>query len=186
MSHPNQMRFVQSVAKMYPVHFFNSRVVEVGSLNINGSVRQFFSQPTLYVGCDLGPGPGVDIVCRGHELTFRDESFDVAISCECFEHDKDWQKTFKKMVDLTKYMGLVIFSCATTDRPEHGTTQSSPADAPFTNDYYKNLTERDFLDAFDLEKWFYRYEFLVNRESHDLYFWGQKCDQYSAKSSLNA
>lgn len=177
MSHPDQMNFVASVAKMYPAHFFNSRVVEVGSLNINGSVRQFFSQPTFYVGCDLGPGPGVDLICPGHKLPFHDETFDVAISCECFEHDKNWYMTFKRMMELVKPMGLVIFTCATTGRPEHGTTQNAPADAPFTNDYYKNLTERDFFEGFDLERRFFRHEFRVNEASHDLYFWGQKCSQ---------
>lgn len=177
MSHPDQMNFVASVAKMYPAHFFNSHVVEVGSLNINGSVRQFFSQPTFYVGCDLGPGPGVDIICPGHKLPFHDETFDVAISCECFEHDKNWQLTLQRMIDLVKPMGLVIFTCATTGRPEHGTTKSNPFDAPFTNDYYKNLTESDFLGSFDLKKCFYRHEFGVNEGSHDLYFWGQKCSQ---------
>lgn len=177
MSHPDQMNFVASIAKMFPVHFVNSRVVEVGSLNINGSVRRFFSQPTFYVGCDLGPGPGVDIICPGHKLPFHDETFDVSISCECFEHDLHWSQTFSRMVELTKPMGLVIFSCATTGRAEHGTSQNNPHDAPFTNNYYKNLTEKDFLDVFDFEKHFYKYEFLVNQRSHDLYFWGQKCSQ---------
>ena len=183
MSHPSQMNFVASVAKMYPAHFSNSRVLEVGSLNINGSVRQFFSQPTFYVGCDLGPGPGVDIICPGHKLPFHDETFDVAISCECFEHDKNWDLTFKRMMELVKPMGLVIFTCATTGRAEHGTTRCSPFDAPFTNDYYQNLTQRDFIDAFDLKTRFYKHEFMVNTASHDLYFWGQKCSQSSQKSS---
>jgi len=177
MSHPEQMKFVGSVAQRFPEHFRASRVVEVGSLNINGSVRQFFEQPVFYVGCDLGPGPGVDIVCRGHKLPFTNNKFDVAISCECFEHDKHWQLTFQRMIDLVKPGGLVVFSCATTGRAEHGTTKSAPYDAPFTNDYYKNLTEQDFSDAFDLKKWFPEHEFGVNEQSYDLYFWGKKCSQ---------
>ena len=173
MSHPEQMRFVASLTRTFPWHFRNTNVVEVGSLDINGSVRQFFYEPTLYIGCDVGPGPGVDLVCPGHELPFSNK-FDVAISCECFEHDKHWQKTFAKMVEMVKPNGLVIFSCATTGRPEHGTTKSSPQDAPYTNDYYKNLTKEDFEAAFDLKKLFLKHEFSVNEGSKDLYFWGQK------------
>jgi SAM-dependent methyltransferase len=173
MSHPEQMRFVASLTRTFPWHFRNTKVVEVGSLDINGSVRQFFYEPTLYIGCDVGAGPGVDIVCAGHELPFANK-FDVAISCECFEHDKHWQKTFAKMVEMVKDNGLVIFSCATTGRPEHGTTKSSPQDAPYTNDYYKNLTKEDFEASFDLKKLFLKYEFSTNEGSKDLYFWGQK------------
>jgi SAM-dependent methyltransferase len=173
MSHPEQMRFVASLTRTFPWHFRHTKVVEVGSLDINGSVRQFFYEPTLYIGCDVGPGPGVDIVCAGHELPFADK-FDVAISCECFEHDKNWQKTFLKMVEMVKDNGIVIFSCATTGRAEHGTTKSNPHDAPFTNDYYKNLTKEDFEAAFDLKKLFLKHEFSVNEGSKDLYFWGQK------------
>jgi SAM-dependent methyltransferase len=177
MSHPEQMRFVASVANMYPTHFAHSSVLEVGSLNINGSVRQFFLEPTFYVGCDLGPGPGVDIVCSGHQLPFQNQTFDVAISCECFEHDKNWYLTFKRMIELVKPLGLVIFTCATTGRAEHGTTTNKPFDAPYTNDYYKNLTKTDFSDGFDLEKHFFRHQFSVHESSADLYFWGQKCNQ---------
>ena len=173
MSHPEQMRFVASLTRTFPWHFRNTNVVEVGSLDINGSVRQFFYEPTLYIGCDVGPGPGVDLVCPGHELPFSNK-FDVAISCECFEHDKHWQKTFAKMVEMVKDNGLVIFSCATTGRPEHGTTKSNPQDAPHTNDYYKNLTKEDFEACFDLKKLFSKHEFSVNEGSKDLYFWGQK------------
>ena len=87
MSHQQQLSFVASVKDQFPEYFSQTKVLEVGSLNINGSVRQFFQNPDEYIGCDLGEGPGVDIVCRGHELPYPDGAFDVVISCECFEHD---------------------------------------------------------------------------------------------------
>ncbi len=175
MSHGSQQAFVKSVAKLYPEDFINTKVAEIGSLNINGTVRDFFINPSLYVGCDLGEGPGVDIVCHGHQLPYKDESFDVTISCECFEHDKYWQRTFQKMYDLLKPGGLLVFTCATTGRAEHGTTRTNPKDAPFTNDYYKNLTNEDFSASFDLPKLFVDYKFVINENTHDLYFWGRKC-----------
>jgi hypothetical protein len=78
------------------------------------------------------------------------------------------------MYDLTRHEGLVIFSCATTGRPEHGTTRTSPADAPFTNDYYRNLTAEDFEGAFDLSVVFSEYEFQTCQWPADLYFYGVK------------
>jgi SAM-dependent methyltransferase len=170
MSHQQQLDFIKSVKDQLPEYFKGTRVLEVGSLNINGSVRQFF-EPDQYIGCDLGEGAGVDIVCRGHELPYPNESFDVVISCECFEHDRHWEKTFQKMVDLVRKGGLVIFSCATIGRPEHGTTRTSPADAPFTNDYYRNLREEDF-DQFKSS--FDSYKFSQCLRPRDLYFWGLK------------
>ena len=170
MSHQQQLDFVQSVKDQLPEYFKGTKVLEVGSLNINGSVRQFF-EPDQYIGCDLGEGAGVDIVCRGHELPYPNESFDVVISCECFEHDRHWDKTFQKMVDLVRKGGLVIFSCATIGRPEHGTTRTSPADAPFTNDYYRNLREEDFNQ---FKSSFDSYKFSQCLRPRDLYFWGLK------------
>jgi SAM-dependent methyltransferase len=170
MSHQQQLDFVQSVKDEFPEYFKGTKVLEVGSLNINGSVRQFF-EPEQYIGCDLGEGAGVDIVCQGHELPYPDGSFDVVISCECFEHDKHWAKTFQKMLDLTRKGGLIIFSCATIGRPEHGTTRTSPADAPFTNDYYRNLREEDFEQ---FKSSFNSYRFSQCLSPRDLYFWGLK------------
>ena len=41
MAHLQQSEYVKSLKKIYP-HFFNrKKVLEVGSLNINGSIRDF-------------------------------------------------------------------------------------------------------------------------------------------------
>ena len=61
MAHTNQMNFIQRVARKFPDSFMGKDVLEIGSLDINGSVRQFF-ESCNYVGCDLGVGKGVDII----------------------------------------------------------------------------------------------------------------------------
>jgi hypothetical protein len=171
MSHQSQLDFVKSVKDIFPYSFKDVKVLEVGSLNINGSVRQFFENCD-YVGVDLAEGKDVDLVGHIHMLPLAENSFDTVISCECFEHDKHWKETFQTMYNVSR--GLVIFSCATTGRQEHGTTATSPADSPFTNDYYKNLTEQDFRESFYLNDMFSKYEFSVNQRPEDLYFWGLK------------
>jgi hypothetical protein len=169
MSHQSQLDFVKSVKDMFPYSFKDATVLEVGSLDINGSIRQFFFNCD-YIGIDLFPGKGVDVIGAAHTLQLG--KYDTVISCECFEHDKYWKETFKKMYDSAKC--LVVFSCATTGRQEHGTTRTNPADSPFTNDYYKNLTEQDFREAFDIDSMFSKYQFSVNERPEDLYFWGLK------------
>jgi SAM-dependent methyltransferase len=177
MSHKEQLDFVHKVKEKYKKHFIDKCVVEIGSLNINGSVRKFFEK-CVYIGVDVGPGPGVDVVCLGHEYHMPDNSFDVSISCECFEHDPYYIKTFENMVRLAKSGGLVVFSCATTGRKIHGTKQEEPQSSPLTVnlgwDYYKNLEEEDFTQKMNFDSLFSEYEFSKNTDSFDLYFYGIK------------
>ncbi len=179
MAHPEQQQFMMSVKKKFPDRFHNCRVLDVGSLDINGNNRYLFNNYN-YIGVDIGPGRNVDVVCRGHE--YKDDSpFDIVISSECFEHDEFWALTIQNCIDVLKPGGLFLFSCATTGRPEHGTRRTTPQDSPFTskidNDYYMNLTEKDISDKIDMSQ-FSEYHFQA-RETwpQDLYFYGIKKPQ---------
>ena len=176
MAHIQQAEFIKAVKNKFPDYFYRTNVLEIGSLNINGTVRDFFNAAD-YVGLDVGEGPGVDIVISGHEYK-TEERFDCCVSCECFEHNPYWRETFTNMIDHCRPGGLVVMTCATTGRPEHGTQRSLPEDSPLTIangwNYYKNLTETDFLTAFDLDEWFEEWKFSVNEEACDLYFHGLK------------
>lgn len=59
--------------------------LEVGSLDVNGSVRPLFSGH--YTGVDMRDGPGVDVVAKADSLPFPDTAFDVVVSTEMLEHD---------------------------------------------------------------------------------------------------
>jgi hypothetical protein len=172
MAHPEQRKFLSKLKSQHPEWFTGVKVLEIGSLNINGTVRDFFT-PTRYLGVDVGPGPGVDLVQRGEQVDLADNSFDVAISAECFEHNPEWEATFANMYRMAR---VVIFTCASTGRAEHGTHSAHPDSSPLTLewDYYRNLNEEDFIDRFDLPAMFEDHEFQYNPESHDLYFWGIK------------
>lgn len=176
MSHQAQMRFVMQTMGKYPDAFMENKVLEVGSLNINGSVRGFFFNPHEYIGCDVGPGPGVDIVCPGQDLTYEDNYFDVSITTECFEHNPAWVETFKNMHRMTRPGGLIVMTCASTGRPEHGTTRSDIGSSPLTvangQEYYRNLTQEDFKTEFKLSKMFSKTYFEYEPHACDLYFWG--------------
>jgi len=66
------------------------RVLEVGSYNVNGSLRDWILGNlcvTAYIGVDIQPQQRyVDVVADASTLPFRDESFDVVISTETLEH----------------------------------------------------------------------------------------------------
>jgi hypothetical protein len=79
MAHQQQFDFIQLLKTKYPSHFANAKVLEVGSLNINGSIRQFFTDCD-YLGIDVGPGLDVDLVCEGQKLYHPNEIFAHLVS----------------------------------------------------------------------------------------------------------
>jgi SAM-dependent methyltransferase len=177
MAHPYQFNYINKLKILFPNYFINKKVLEVGSLNINGSIRVFFANCD-YLGIDVGPGKDVDLVCEGQNLDHPTNTYDTVGSCECFEHNPYWVETFNNMHRMTKSGGLVFMTCATTGRPEHGTSRIYPEDSPLTIDkgwdYYKNLTAEDFIHKFNLNNMFLIYEFELNPFYPDLYFYGIK------------
>lgn len=177
MAHPAQQHFMLSVKQKFPQFFNGIRVLDVGSLDINGSNRYLFENNCKYLGIDIGMGNNVDIVCRAHEFVDY-YGFDTIVSTECFEHDEFLNKTLENIVKLLKSNGLFAFTCATTNRAEHGTKRANAWASPFTSllsgDYYKNITEKDIKDIIDIENIFKEYTFISNTDVCDLYFWGIK------------
>jgi len=173
MAHKEQIDFCISVKNKYPEKFINSKVLDIGSLDINGNNRYLFENPN-YTGIDIGEGNNVDIVCKGHEFKSK-EKFDLIISTECLEHDKHWRETLLNAYNLLKKNGLLIISCAAPGREEHGTFKSSSFCSPFTQDYYRNIGENDFKEVLDLDKLFIDFELKEEHNTmHDLYFYGIK------------
>jgi len=177
MAHYQQIEFVRRTKTIYPEYFRGKRILEVGSWDTNGTIRNLFEN-CEYIGVDVAPGPGVDIVQLGNEVDQPSESFDLVISCECFEHNPYWVETFANMMRMLKKGGLCLITCATTGRIEHGTSRSNPLDslANIENiiSYYRNLDEEDFRRVINIELNFSEYLFSMNRYHCDLYFVGLK------------
>ena len=177
MAHIEQQNYLTSIKNRFPESFTGVKVLDIGSLDINGNNRYLFSDYT-YTGIDIGEGPNVDIVCRGHEFKSKDK-FDVVISSECFEHDEFWDKTMLNAIKLLKSGGMFLFTCATDGRAEHGTMRTTPFCSLFTSqlpsDYYMNLNEKLIREKIDIEKNFTDFEFQTNTLGMcDLYFYGFK------------
>ncbi len=176
MAHKDQFEFVERIKAVFPEYFTRCRVLEVGSLDINGSVRRLFEN-CEYIGLDVAAGNGVDVVCQAQDYAAPDASFDLVISCEVMEHNPYWKETINNMIRMTRPGGLVVMSCATLGRPEHGTARSEPNSSPLTVEkgwnYYRNLTRRDLERAVDLDK-LATWETACNWDSYDLYLLGIK------------
>ena len=173
MAHASQKDFCWHLVLSLPKHFQDGRVLDAGSMDINGNNRELFAN-CEYTGCDLGEGNNVDLVCPVHELEFEDGYFDTVCSTEMLEHDEFYAESLNAMARMLKPGGLMFFTCATHGRGIHGTDKNSPTDSPFTNGYYKNLSESDVREVLNVEELFSESKFLVNNAHHDLYFWGIK------------
>jgi SAM-dependent methyltransferase len=174
MAHREQREWCELVKYAHDEFFVGTNVLDIGSLDINGNNRYLFEQCN-YTGIDIGEGKNVDVVCSGH-LFESDDLFDVVISTECFEHDEHWELTLKNVINnLLKDGGMFLFSCAAPGRPEHGTKRTSPKDSPFTNDYYRNLSESDIRSVLNCDEIFSNYKFKTRTDfPQDLYFYGIK------------
>ena len=86
MAHEAQRQYCLKVKKRFSKWFHKKKILDAGSLDINGSNRYLFTD-CEYTGIDVGEGKNVDIVSTIHEFDAKDDSYDVIISTECFEHD---------------------------------------------------------------------------------------------------
>lgn len=86
-------------------------VVDLGSQDVNGSLRDCCPSDARYVGLDMEPGRGVDIVVEpGAPLPFADASVDVVVSTSAFEHDIFFWETFLELVRVLRPGGLVYIN----------------------------------------------------------------------------
>jgi SAM-dependent methyltransferase len=71
------------------------RVLDIGSLDVNGSLREFTPPGAEYIGIDLESGKGVDLVLDDpYTYPFEDNWFNLIVSTSCFENDPMFWLTF--------------------------------------------------------------------------------------------
>lgn len=173
MSHPEQLAFVDSIKDQFPDHFRFCRVLEIGSRNVNGSVRQFFDS-CLYTGIDCEDGRDVDVVTIAHN--YRPELpqtvFDTVISCESFEHDPFLKKTVA--VIIGKYLrkgGLFVGTWASPNQLEHGTSRSTPNEIYGPDpEYYAGVSPEKFRSL--ANQYLNPLNISEERGGYDVYCWG--------------
>jgi len=186
--HDEQMDFCRKVKAKFPEQFTNKKVLDVGSLDVNGNNRYLFTN-SEYTGLDVGAGKNVDIVTPGHLYDVPEGTYDFVISTECFEHDMYFRETIKNIIRMLAPGGMFLFTCAAPGRDEHGTQRTRPQDSPLTSviseewsNYYHNVSEQDLRNVVDLKSTFSKYDVDEHHEIkgnpfrsiNDLYFWGIK------------
>jgi SAM-dependent methyltransferase len=116
-------------------------VVELGSRDINGSVRPLFDGQD-YTGVDIAPGPGVDVVADG--ATWGETgAYDLGLCLEVLEHADTAPEIVANLRRLVRPGGLTIITCATDPRAPHSAVDGMTIKP---GEYYGNVRPADLIE----------------------------------------
>jgi hypothetical protein len=102
----------------------SSSILEVGSLDVNGSLRHHAPEVDRYIGLDFAMGAGVDHVINDKEpWPVEDGSFDLVMASSVLEHDPHFWETFVHMVRKTRPGGYIYLNA-----PSNGWVHRYPTD----------------------------------------------------------
>lgn len=105
--HESVLSWSAAMVAKYDLAALNT--LEVGSLNVNGSVRGFFTGP--YLGVDQVAGPGVDRIFDAEHLpSLWSGFFDVVVSTELLEHCERFWLALAEMGRVLKPGGWLLLT----------------------------------------------------------------------------
>ena len=98
--------------------YFKGNILEVGSYNVNGSIRAAFP---ITIGIDFRDGPDVDRVLdvQDVEKTYGPDSFDCVVTSNALEHIEDWRGAMNNMWNVLKPDGYMYCSLASMRKGRH-------------------------------------------------------------------
>ena len=105
-------------------------VLEVGSMNVNGSIRPHIMSlsPNSYIGLDFRSGPEVNLVLDIKDLPKEQYGkYGLVASAEALEHVEYWKKAIHKIKSATKEGGHIFITTRSSGFPIHG----------YPNDYWR-------------------------------------------------
>jgi len=141
--HEAAYRFVQSVMPSLP----DGPVLEIGSRDVNGSIRGLF-HPRAYLGIDVVPGPGVDVVADGSSFVPMDPP-QIVICMEALEHTPQAAAICAQAHAILQAGGWFIVTAAGDGRPPHSAVDGYVLRP---GEYYENVSAdalREWLTAFN-------------------------------------
>lgn len=106
-----------------PAEVEGKRILEVGSIDVNGSLRPIVEswRPLEYVGIDMTAGRGVDRICSAERMVAElgAESFDVVVATEIIEHVRDWRAVISNLKNVCRPGGVMLITTPSIGFPFH-------------------------------------------------------------------
>jgi hypothetical protein len=126
------------VAEAVKTHGATAPVYEIGSRNINGTVRSLFDRsPGAYLGIDLYAGPDVDLV--ENAATYLPPSpVATVVCCEVLEHTAEAEAIIHRACEALQPGGLLIVTCAGPGRKPHSAIDGHAT--LYEGEHYQNIT----------------------------------------------
>lgn len=122
--HASVMAFGTRV--LTPEMIEGKKVLEVGSLDVNGTLRYHIinMRPAKYIGVDQTSGPGVDHVMFAEDVMRKigREKADVVICTEVLEHSKNWETVVANLKGVLKPEGYLLCTTRSEGFPFHDHT----------------------------------------------------------------
>lgn len=124
------------------------RGLDIGGADVNGCARSVIPCIDTWIGLDIEPSPGVDVVADFTDLTglcapplsWRSEMFDVVLCTEVLEHVADWRAIVENAWHFLARDGFAFFTAAGCaegwGRRPHGAR--GELDPP-AGEYYQNV-----------------------------------------------
>ena len=99
-------------------------IVDIGSQDVNGSLREVSPPSVKYKGLDFVEGKGVDIVITDpYNFPLEDASADILVSSSCFEHSEFFWLVFLEAMRVLKPGGIFYLNV-----PSNGFFHQWPVD----------------------------------------------------------
>lgn len=106
--HVGNQDWLESLRLQYEQRIRGASILEIGSMDWNGSARSHFGAAARYIGVDHLAGPSVDVVSSAAKTSFAREEFDILICLSLFEHDPEWKDSLEHNLQWVKKGGLIV------------------------------------------------------------------------------
>jgi len=155
--HPTAMANCQSFKNAYHDYMIGIddeyKIIEIGSQDVNGSLRNIFPPGLEYTGVDFVDGNGVDVVLADpYILPFENESVDMILSSSVFEHSELFWVLYLEIMRVLKPHGLFYLNV-----PSNGDVHRWPVDCwrfyPDSGDALVTWGKRNGLNSVLLESY---------------------------------
>ena len=112
--HPTALSNGKLFFDTYVAELGEVTMIDLGSQDVNGSLRDVCPANARYIGVDFAQARNVDVVLTDpYSLPFNDASVDIVVSSSCFEHSEMFWLVFNEVLRILKPNGLFYLNAPT-------------------------------------------------------------------------